>query len=303
MKRQAWLCCTFFLLAAALPSCGAVSGSRHSVSFEGTEISYLDEGEKNEPALVFIHGWSCRADFWRFQMSALQTRYRVIALDLPGFGQSGKPRNRAYTMEFFSRAVKAVLDQAGVSRPVLVGHSMGYGVVLKFLAGYPGQARGACSVDGAFFWLPEDPGAVPEWETEMKGMVEGLSGPDRERVVRWFIGCTFYGRTPGGLRREILEAMSSADAYAANSSMAEFIKRENWVPRTFSVPALAVYSKIPELPADTEIELRRTFQDLSYVEWTDTGHYLMMEQPERFNSLLVQFLERLENEDASAEKP
>ena len=88
--------------------------------------------------------------------------------------------------------------------------------------------------------------------------------------------------------------MSSADPYAANSSMAEFIRRENWVRRSFSVPSLAVYSKIPELPAETEQKLRETFPDLTYVEWTDTGHFLMMEQPDRFNGLLVKFLEGME---------
>ncbi|HRX26333.1 MAG TPA: alpha/beta hydrolase, partial [Aminivibrio sp.] len=61
-----------------------------------------------------------------------------------------------------------------------------------------------------------------------------------------------------------------------------------------SVPSLAVYSKIPELPAETEQKLRETFPDLTYVEWTDTGHFLMMEQPDRFNGLLVDFLERLD---------
>lgn len=293
MKKLVLLCGTALIVlsAAASMAAGAESLLR-TASFDGVEVSYMDEGEKDALPVVFIHGWACTGNFWRFQTSALRDRYRVIALDLPGFGKSGKPHDRAYTLRFFARAVKAVIDHAGVKRPVLAGHSMGYGVAVQFLADYPGEARGVCNVDGAFFWLPDDPGAVPPWEAEMKGLVEGLSGPDRENLVLWFINATFYGRTPENLREEIIRVMTSADEYAANSSMAEFIRRENWVSRRFDIPSLAVYSKIPELPAETQQKLRETFSDLTYVEWIDTGHFLMMEQPGRFNELLVTFLER-----------
>ena len=295
MKKLVRLFCAALIVlsAAAFTAAGAESLLR-TASFDGVEVSYMDEGEKDALPVVFIHGWACTGNFWRFQTSALRDRYRVIALDLPGFGKSGKPHDRAYTLRFFARAVKAVIDHAGVKRPVLAGHSMGYGVAVQFLADYPGEARGLCNADGAFFWLPDDPGEVPPWEAEMKGLSDGLSGPDRENLVLWFINATFYGRTPEDLRKEITGVMSSADPYAANSSMAEFIRRENWVRRSFSVPSLAVYSKIPELPAETEQKLRETFPDLTYVEWTDTGHFLMMEQPDRFNGLLVDFLERLD---------
>jgi pimeloyl-ACP methyl ester carboxylesterase len=293
MKKLAWLfCALLILLSTAFPSSAEPGEHLQSVLFEGIEVSYLDEGGKDALPVVFIHGWACSGDFWRFQVSALRERFRVIAVDLPGFGESGKPHDRLYTLQFFARAVKAVLDHAGVKRPVLAGHSMGYGIAVQFLADYPGEARGVCNVDGAFFWLPDDPGAVPPWEAEMKGLSDGLAGPDREKLVLWFINATFYGRTPENLREEIIRVMTSADEYAANSSMAEFIRRENWVSRRFDVPSLAVYSKIPELPAETQQKLRETFSDLTYVEWTDTGHFLMMEQPRRFNELLVTFLER-----------
>ncbi|MEA4953844.1 MAG: alpha/beta hydrolase [Aminivibrio sp.] len=295
MKKLVWLfCAALIVLSAAAETAAGAERRLRAASFDGIEVRYLDEGPRDALPVVFIHGWACTGDFWRFQTAALRDRYRVIALDLPGFGESGKPHDRPYTPQLFARAVKAVLDHAGVKRPVLAGHSMGYGVAVQFLADYPGEVRGVCNADGAFFWLPDDPGAVPEWEAEMKGLSDGLAGPDRENLVLRFINATFYGRTPEDLRKEITGVMASADEYAANSSMAEFIRRENWVRRSFDVPSLAVYSKIPELPAETEQKLRETFPDLTYVEWTDTGHFLMMEQPERFNGLLAEFLERME---------
>ncbi len=152
MKKLVLLCGTALIVlsAAASMAAGAESLLR-TASFDGVEVSYMDEGPGDALPVVFIHGWACTGDFWRFQTSALRDRYRVIALDLPGFGKSGKPHDRAYTLRFFARAVKAVIDHAGVKRPVLAGHSMGYGVAVQFLADYPGEARGLCNADGAFF--------------------------------------------------------------------------------------------------------------------------------------------------------
>ena len=93
MKKLVLLCGTALIVlsAAASMAAGAESLLR-TASFDGVEVSYMDEGEKDALPVVFIHGWACTGNFWRFQTSALRDRYRVIALDLPGFGKSGKPQ-------------------------------------------------------------------------------------------------------------------------------------------------------------------------------------------------------------------
>ena len=151
IKKLAWLfCAALIVLTATVPTAAEPEKRLRTASFDGVGVSYLDEGPGDALPVVFIHGWACTGDFWRFQTSALRDRYRVIALDLPGFGKSGKPHDRAYTLRFFARAVKAVIDHAGVKRPVLAGHSMGYGVAVQFLAGIVGEELdGLCNADGA----------------------------------------------------------------------------------------------------------------------------------------------------------
>ncbi len=83
------------------------------------------------PAYVLIHGLGDEADTWRGQLPLLAQQQRVIALDLPGFGRSAKPR-RTYTVPFLCAAVLELMDLASVAQAVLVGHSLG-GVIAHCL--------------------------------------------------------------------------------------------------------------------------------------------------------------------------
>src|SRR5665213_1274343 len=85
--------------------------------FNGLRIHYENYGAGPE-ALVFIHGWACDLTFWRGQ-EPLYTNplHRSLLIDLPGHGLSDKP-HRAYPIEFFARAIEAVMLDAQVQRAV-----------------------------------------------------------------------------------------------------------------------------------------------------------------------------------------
>src|SRR5947209_1200604 len=91
------------------------------------KVHYKSLGE-GDTAVVFVHGWCCDHSVWRDQAAALDGKARLLFLDLPGYGKSDKPK-ADYTIDFFARAIDAVLQDAGVDRAVLVGHSMGTPVV------------------------------------------------------------------------------------------------------------------------------------------------------------------------------
>jgi len=77
----------------------------------GQNAYLLPELWQRPEAIVLIHGWSCRLDYWRDQIPEFAKRTRVIAIDLPGHGQSDKPE-LTYSMDLFARAVDAVLRDA-----------------------------------------------------------------------------------------------------------------------------------------------------------------------------------------------
>jgi pimeloyl-ACP methyl ester carboxylesterase len=119
----------------------------HWAKFGEDKIRYYDVGDRSKDALVFVHCWTCNADFWKDSISAFP-KYRVIAMDLVGHGQSDKPKAE-YSMEYFARSVAAVLEKAGVRRAVLVGHSMGTPVIRQFYRLYPEKTIALVVVDGA----------------------------------------------------------------------------------------------------------------------------------------------------------
>jgi pyruvate dehydrogenase E2 component (dihydrolipoamide acetyltransferase) len=91
------------------------------------------------PAVLLLHGYSCELTHFRYQLLALaEAGLRAIALDLPGHGHSSRPRGEVPAERFIAGAL-AALDQLGVERAHLVGHSMGGAVALALAARFPAR--------------------------------------------------------------------------------------------------------------------------------------------------------------------
>ena len=114
-------------------------------SSDGIEIRY-DVAGSGSPAIVFVHGWSCDRTYWREQMTAFAARHIVVAVDLAGHGESGIGRT-AWTMPAFGDDTVAVVEQLGLERVVLVGHSMGGDVVVEAALRLGDRVAGVVWVD------------------------------------------------------------------------------------------------------------------------------------------------------------
>jgi len=105
---------------------------------DGLLLHYLEEGRG--PATALVHGLGGFAESWRHNIPELARHGRVIALDLPGFGRSGKPR-RPYTLDFLAQALHGLLRALGAYRVKLVGHSLGGAVAARFALDHPGRVE------------------------------------------------------------------------------------------------------------------------------------------------------------------
>ncbi|WP_225409033.1 alpha/beta fold hydrolase [Stigmatella hybrida] len=102
------------------------------------QVAYVELNPQGTRTLVFIHGLGSYLKFWRYQLDAFaQQGYRVVAVDLPGYGKSDKPATFPYTMEAMADAVRELVQTLGVERPILVGHSMGGQTALSYAIRYP----------------------------------------------------------------------------------------------------------------------------------------------------------------------
>jgi len=99
-------------------------------------IAYIDEGTGSK-TIILIHGLASNAGFWRYNISELAKEYRVIAIDLPGYGRSQKADKFAYSMPFFANSVYQMIGELKLGKVVLVGHSMGGQIGLTLALNHP----------------------------------------------------------------------------------------------------------------------------------------------------------------------
>ncbi len=113
-------------------------------------LHFLDAGGYDSRAFVLVHGMGGRWQHWLETIPALAEHGRVLALDLPGFGRSESPL-AGPSLDGFADVVAMLADSVGVERVVLVGHSMGGPIALRFAARYPQLAEAIVLVGGAVY--------------------------------------------------------------------------------------------------------------------------------------------------------
>ncbi|XP_008554615.1 epoxide hydrolase 4 isoform X1 [Microplitis demolitor] len=101
-------------------------GKHSYVKLKGIKFHYVETGEKYKPLLLLLHGFPDCWLSWREQLPVLSEHYRVIALDLKGFGDSDKPtRRRSYRMEVLINELRQFISTLGVDNCSIIGHDLG----------------------------------------------------------------------------------------------------------------------------------------------------------------------------------
>jgi pimeloyl-ACP methyl ester carboxylesterase len=104
------------------------------LDLHGDRVAYRDEGSGE--VLLLIHGMASSSEAWRELIPRLAKNYRVVAPDLLGHGQSTKPRGD-YSLGAFAVWLRDLLDELGIARATIVGHSLGGGVAMQFIYQHP----------------------------------------------------------------------------------------------------------------------------------------------------------------------
>jgi len=261
------------------------------VTYDGARVHYESHG-KGKDAVVFIHGWTCDLTFWRGQAPVYQ-KHRSLLIDLPGHGQSDKP-DVSYTQERFARSVDAVMRDAGVERAVLVGHSMGGPVGITFVRLFPAKAKALVLVDAFIPQPPKDDAERERQKKQASAFVQSWRGPNYKEQAEKMIASMFSDKTTPAMREEIRSKMGSTPQHVMASAFEGMFAMEAPKPgETYSLPVMAVMVQTPAR-AGFEERLRAVFPNLrKYEAWEGSGHFLMMESPDRFNRSLEDFLKGL----------
>jgi pimeloyl-ACP methyl ester carboxylesterase len=229
---------------------------------------------------VFIHGWTCNRKHWRNQISEFSNRYRTIAIDLAGHGESGLGRSE-YSMPAFACDVASVLEQEHVGRAMLVGHSMGGMVILHTARLLGNKVIGLVGAD-TFKFLRVRPrsGKQSEQLAEMSR--------DYDSFVQKMVLGMFAANTTDALRNSISEGMLATPRAVGFGAMKGMSEDEPLfdLAKSLKIPKRTINATARELG---KTAIRDAGVDLPMVP--TKGHFVMNENPEEFNRLLSEAVE------------
>lgn len=127
----------------------ANTASRYMDLPGGLKVHYRDQGKRDGPTLVLVHGFAASLHTWEPWVQRLGSQYRIITLDLPGFGLTSAPDGYTLGRGDFVGVVDQVTTRLGTSKFVLVGNSMGGGVAWNYTLQHPDRVEGLVLVDAA----------------------------------------------------------------------------------------------------------------------------------------------------------
>ncbi len=181
------------------------------------DISYIEAG--TGPPLIALHGLGGTKASFLPTIADLASSHRVIALDLPGFGESAKPIAAPYDARWMARSVVAAMDKLGIERAHLVGNSMGGRVALEAGMNHPDRVERVVLLCPAVAWLRDRrwAGALRLLRPEL-GLLQVTPRPVVERIVRSLVPGATDGWAAAGVDeflRSYLTPRGRAAFYAA----------------------------------------------------------------------------------------
>lgn len=181
-----------------------------NITYNQISVGFTDSGQGN--ALVLLHGFTESRAIWEGFVAILAKNFRVVTIDLPGHGESGLSDDTP-SMTAMAEAVKAVLDHLGISRCVMVGHSMGGYVSLAMARQHPDLLAGL----GLFH---SSAAADSEEGRKTRDKAIGVIRQDRQRFLFQFIPSLFAEGNRDNLRPVIDELIAAASGMSAEAIIA-----------------------------------------------------------------------------------
>lgn len=239
-----------------------------SVVFVESAMVHYEVLGKGRP-VFFLHGWVGSWKYWIPSMQVASTSFRAYALDLWGFGETAHNR-QAYDLDQQAELLRAFMDKMGIGKIALVGHGLGGLVGLNFARHWPQ------SVDRMM---------VVTCPTEYESVHARLWTTQPVELVDWL-----SNRTPESLA--LLSDTVRIDPNAIAASM-EGLRANNLfgAARQINLPCLFVYGQNdPAVPPPSPEKQSAIPQMMHNIILDGSGHFPMMEETQKFNRLLIDFL-------------
>jgi pimeloyl-ACP methyl ester carboxylesterase len=274
------------------------------VRVDGRRVNVCEMG--SGPPLVFVHGHSGRWQNWLEQIPHFARTHRVVAMDLPGFGESQMPSEHV-SIEGYGRFLGRLLDELEIDEAPLVGNSMGGFVAAEACLQAPDRTSALVLVSAAglstrYLGLSAElmrrrsvvglARAVNAYAKIPEARIETLVRRPRLRWAVLNLVAKHPERLSAPMAAELIKGSGKAASAFAMRAIMEYDFRDRL--DDVDVPTLVVWGDSDRVvPVDGAEEYARLIRGARKAILPDTGHVPMVERPQAFNRLLEEFLDSL----------
>jgi pimeloyl-ACP methyl ester carboxylesterase len=265
---------------------------------DGLALHYVREGRG--PAIALLHGLGGFAESWRTTIDVLAERAAVLALDLPGYGLSAKPRAR-YDLDFFARVLHGFLDAAGVGQVSLVGHSLGGAVAVTYALTHPARVDRLALVSAVVPGFDYRPSLLYRLAA-VRGLGEAAALCARRSLYRAAIARCFHAPSAREVDALVDWGYAARTAWSAKAAYLATLRdvRTDFAGRaaayrrvvgTLGLPVLLVHGRQDPVVGPAHCaNVAKGFPRAS-VRWVDAcGHFPQIEHADTVNRWLEEFL-------------
>ncbi|HEY3972980.1 MAG TPA: alpha/beta hydrolase [Candidatus Sulfotelmatobacter sp.] len=253
---------------------------------DGVSIHYLEAGSGR--AIVFIPGWTMPAWIWQKQIDEFSKSYHVVAVDPRSQGESDQP-TFGHLPETRARDYKELVDHLALKQPVLVGWSMACGELVKYAEEFGTEnVAGIVLVDG---YLSDKPSM--EMFTGISGWMNQLQ-QDRQKQATGFVHSMYKKPQPEDYLQRVVDASMHTPADTAVTLIYNMITVTDFSAGLAKMNRPVLFAYQPESQPTADYLKMHLGDKVRLERFDGDGHALFVDDPEKFNKVLEEFIKSLE---------
>ncbi|HET6490530.1 MAG TPA: alpha/beta hydrolase [Syntrophales bacterium] len=248
----------------------------------------IDDGGTGGLPVIFVHSLAGNAAQWSAQLDHLRRSRRAVAVNLRGHGLSEPPADGNYSIESLAGDIDTIVRRIGMTRFVLVGHSMGGIVALAYADANPGQVAGILLADpaGDIRNVPED---------QIRPFMNAIeSGSYAEAIEDWWNH--LLAGSDEAVRSDVMQDLRDTPQETVVGIFKSSMQYDPLPALSrYGGPILSIITPFNDAP----FSLHHLHPALPHKRISGTGHWLQMDKPREFNRLLDEFLLTVQQADRS----
>ncbi|MCA0931796.1 alpha/beta hydrolase [Lutimonas saemankumensis] len=265
-------------------------------TMDGMQVHFRDEGNaKGKTPIVLIHGTGASLHTFDIWTGQLKKEYRVIRMDLPGFGLTGPFPDRNYSMERYTMFLKAFLTRRGVSKCILGGNSLGGAIAWQFAAKNPDRVEKLILIDAAGYPMESESRPIAFTLARIPLLNKALTYITPRSMVRSSVENVYADKSK--VSDALVERYFKLTLRAGNrQALVDRMAMENDMKKADRIkdivqPTLVLWGQQDRLiPVENAHRFHKDLPNSQLVILSNSGHVPMEESPDESLNSLLNFL-------------